>query len=295
MYSLLALATLLLPISTFAAPTYDEADAIYNVDFAGAAYCAGSLGHGVDKWNCNACKKHPSVTNSTVISATSLSYTFNGFVAYDSDVDRIVLSIAGTDPLKLKDWVDDLDFLKTEYPLCEEYGGSKCEVHEGFLGSWEIAKDEVAETIQAYKQEHPTATLHITGHSLGAILAVFATLDLELRVGVTVDSLLTFGQPRGGDADFASFLMDHVSQFRLVHYTDPVPHLPPQNLLGSPFFMHPTTEVFYEQHNSLGSYKICEEQEDSTCSDQFLVDINLLNHLNYVGFDFISNYLTCKL
>jgi hypothetical protein len=82
---------------------------------------------------------------------------------------------------------------------------------------------------------------------------------------------------------------------RLVHYQDPVPHLPPNDLLGKPFFQHPTTEVFYQERDSTGSYKICEGQEDPTCSDKFLVDINLLNHLHYVGFDFISNYLACKL
>ena len=88
-----------------------------------------------------------------MISVASLTYTFNGFVAYDSDEDRIVLSIAGTDPLKLKDWIDDLDFIKTEYPLCQQYGGESCEVHEGFLASWDIAKEEIAETILAYREE----------------------------------------------------------------------------------------------------------------------------------------------
>ncbi|GMH74517.1 hypothetical protein TL16_g11591 [Triparma laevis f. inornata] len=287
--SILALATAL------SQPDYDEIDSHYAVDFAGAAYCAGTLGKGVENWNCNACKSHPGVTNTTVISSASLTKTFNGFLAYDSTLNRITLSIAGTDPLKLKDWIDDLDFIKTEYPFCEEYGTEKCEVHEGFLASYEVAKEEVTRTIQEYKSNFPTAELWVTGHSLGAILAVFATLDLKLRSGIEVDRLLTFGQPRGGDDAFASFVMDNIEEYRLVHYQDPVPHLPPMTLLGSPFFKHPMTEVFYEERDSTGSYKICEEQEDSSCSDQFLVDVNLLNHLHYVGFDFISNYLGCKL
>ena len=81
----------------------------------------------------------------------------------------------------------------------------------------------------------------------------------------------------------------------MTHYTDPVPHLPPQKLLGKAFFHHPNTEVYYEQFDSLGEYKVCEEEEQKDCSNKNLVDINLLMHLNYVGFDFIGNYLGCKL
>ena len=243
-------------------------------------------------------------------------------MAYDSSNDRITLSVAGTDPLKLKDWIDDLDFFKTAYPFCEEYGDEACEVHEGFLDTYDVAKDVVRSTVKAYMADFPTATVHVTGHSLGAIAAVFAAMDLTLTQNIKIDSIITFGQPRGGDESFAKFLEQTIKEFRwgedgvrdgtnpepakltpplpppfarLVHFQDPVPHLPPQTLLGKPFFQHPATEVFYEERDSTGSYKICDGQEDPTCSDQFLVDINLLNHLHYVGFDFISNYLTCKL
>ncbi|GMH48816.1 hypothetical protein TrRE_jg9301 [Triparma retinervis] len=224
-----------------------------------------------------------------------MTKTFNGFVAYDASLDRIVLSVAGTDPLKLKDWIDDLDFFKSTYPNCEEYGDEPCEVHEGFMATYDCAKDVVRSTIKDYMADFPTATVHVTGHSLGAIAAVFAAMDLTLTQDIPIASVITFGQPRGGDESFAKFLDQTIDEFRLVHYQDPVPHLPPNDLLGKPFFQHPTTEVFYQERDSTGSYKICEGQEDPSCSDQFLVDINLLNHLHYVGFDFISNYLACKL
>lgn len=149
--------------------------------------------------------------------------------------------------------------------------------------------------MRRYKAAFPTAALHLVGHSLGAIMSVFAALDLTLEENIKVDSLLTFGQPRGGDQAFADFFEANLEELRLTHYTDPVPHLPPQNLLGEAFFQHPSTEVYYEQYNSLGSYKVCDGQEDNTCSNKNLVDVDLLMHLNYVGFDFISNYLACKL
>ena len=235
------------------------------------------------------------MTNRTVISESSPFYTFNGFVAYDSSVNRIVMSIAGTDPLKIKDWVDDLNFFKTEYPYCKMYNpAGYCEVHEGFLGTYEVAKSVVRSVISSYKSSFPTATLHLTGHSLGAILALLTAMDLKLTMGISVDSLLTFGQPRGGDDAFADFATATIPQTRVTHHTDPVPHLPPMRLALQPYFRHPAGEVFYPQFDSLGKHVICEGQEDSSCSDQYFLDLNLLEHLDYVGFDFIGNYMGCK-
>lgn len=154
------------------------------------------------------------MTNATTITEASLTKTFNGFVAYDSSKDRIVLSVAGTDPLKLKDWIDDLDFIKSAYPYCDEYGDEPCDVHEGFLATYECAKDSVRSTVKAYMAEFPTATVHVTGHSLGAIASVFAAMDLILTQNIPIASVITFGQPRGGDESFAKFVMQTIDEFR---------------------------------------------------------------------------------
>ena len=296
-FLLLSLIAILLTLaSTAAAPTYSEETAKYAVDFSGAAYCAGTLGGGADEWSCKACRQHPEVTNVTIITASSLTETFNGYVAFDSSTNQIVLSIAGTDPLNIKEWIDDLNFFKTNYDLCEEYGDSKCEVHQGFLAAYDLAKEEVRVAIHEYVNAFPTATVMVTGHSLGAALAVLAALDLQLTQGINIETVYTFGQPRIGDKNFAEFAVDNLMEFRLTHYQDPVPHLPPQKLLLVPFFHHPSTEVFYSQLNSLGDYKVCTDPsgEDKKCSNKFLLDVNIFNHLDYVGFNFIDNYLDCK-
>ena len=51
--------------------------------------------------------------------------------------------------------------------------------------------------------------------------------------------MYTFGQPRVGNEAFAAAFAAAVSEFRLVHYADIVPHFPPQ-FLG---YSHPPTEV----------------------------------------------------
>jgi hypothetical protein len=285
-------------LQTVLCQQYNETDSLYYVDFAGASYCAGTLGRGIERWNCAACKKHPDVTKTTVISVSSLSHEFNGFVAYDSATNSIILAIAGTDPLKIKNWIDDLDFLKTNYPLCEEYGTESCEVHEGFYETYMLASDKVRSTVKSYMASFPTAKVHVTGHSLGAIVAVFAALDLKLTQGIDITRVYTYGQPRGGDDAWARFVEGNLEEFRVTHYKDPVPHLPPMELLGEPFFHHTTTEVFYDERDSTGKYVVCAESEDMSCSDQFdtaFLDTSVVDHLFYVGFDFVTNYLTCKL
>ena len=44
---------LLLSLSLLSsALSYSEDEAIYAVDMAGSAYCAGTLGHGIENWDC---------------------------------------------------------------------------------------------------------------------------------------------------------------------------------------------------------------------------------------------------
>uniref|UniRef100_A0A915PJ24 Fungal lipase-like domain-containing protein n=1 Tax=Setaria digitata TaxID=48799 RepID=A0A915PJ24_9BILA len=69
-----------------------------------------------------------------------------------------------------------------------------------------------------------------TGHSLGGALASLAatrTVIENLRTGKQI-RLVTFGQPRTGDYQFALYHNAHISySFRLINGHDIVPHLPP--------------------------------------------------------------------
>ncbi len=75
------------------------------------------------------------------------------------------------------------------------------------------------------------------GHSLGGALATLAALDMQ-KQGNNVQGLVTIGQPRVGNAQFAAqadkSLAGKVK--RLVHKTDPVPHLPPTKTQGDHVF-----------------------------------------------------------
>lgn len=76
--------------------------------------------------------------------------------------------------------------------------------------------------------------------------------------------LVTFGQPRVGDAAYAQSVdRDVINGFRVTHAHDPVPHLPKENKQG---FMHHKAEVFYKE--KMTKFRICDDVDESAlCSN----------------------------
>ena len=74
--------------------------------------------------------------------------------------------------------------------------------------------------------------LLITGISLGAALASFATFDLVTYFNFINQKVIilpyTFGQPRIGNEKFIHEFDSAITIFRIVHRSDPVPHMPPR-------------------------------------------------------------------
>jgi len=263
------------------------------VQLSGIAYCCGTLGHGVDSWDCHACKKFPDV-QAISFSAKGFSDQ-NGFVSYDphDGAGSINVVFTGTDPLKIKEWIDDIDTISVGYPRC-----SGCEVHQGFYDNFKAVSTKYMELLDRFASNYSHAPIYVSGHSLGAAVSVHAALEIVRgQYGTRLRSLYNFGSPRVGNAAFASWAqgaLKGVSHFRVSHHKDPVPHLPMEDMIFS-HFHHVSTEVFYPGSSS-GSFKICDGSgEDKSCSDQYIADIDLIDHTQYVGFDMISNYLYCKL
>jgi predicted lipase len=82
----------------------------------------------------------------------------------------------------------------------------------------------------------------IIGHGFGGALASFAAIDIQNQYKSIFVSLITYGQPRVGDANFASYIVRSVNRTeRNVHSSDIVPHFPIQN--GG--FSHFNMEYWY--------------------------------------------------
>uniref|UniRef100_A0AAF5PUP3 Fungal lipase-type domain-containing protein n=1 Tax=Wuchereria bancrofti TaxID=6293 RepID=A0AAF5PUP3_WUCBA len=140
-----------------------------------------------------------------------------------------------------------------------------------------------------------------TGHSLGGAIASLAatrTVIQRLRTGNQI-KLITFGQPRTGDYQFATYHNTYIPfSFRLVHHLDLVPHLPPcekdanyrnekndkskpclTGKIGSPY--HHGIEIWYPNGMAKDAmYYEClgyPKSEDFRCSNSLTYDFKNYN------------------
>ena len=132
----------------------------------------------------------------------------------------------------------------------------------------------------------------VARHSLGA--AYVALLAMELtRQGMRNLTVITYGQPRVGDAAFAAAYARAVAasgsaSWRLTHYADPVPHLPLEDM----GFRHHPVEVHYDELNR--HYHVCDGSgEDHACADGVAVPLLLTDHWTYLGIN-LDQFVACK-
>lgn len=249
-------------------------------------FCMGSYcsPHRISQWDIGFVSAlYPQVTDITVV----VNSTGNacGFTAYNPAEDEVMIVFRGTQPLSLKNWIDDLDFFKTSYPGC-----SNCNVHRGFYYTYLEVRDEILANAKSLFAKYPNSRKLVTGHSLGGALAVLASIDIVQLFG-PIDEFYTYGQPRVGDKNFADFVNTIVPgnfNSRITHHWDPVPHLPLENM----GFYHINTEVYYDADSS--SYHICQAGEDPNCSNA-RADLWLPDHLNYMNKDMSIYQLECQL
>ena len=260
--------------------------AIYNTTlakkfwhFCMASYCKQSK---IAYWDLGFVSTlYPGVTDITVIynsTKNTLAYT-----AYYPEKNEVLIIFRGTQMTSVLNWISDIDFISTAYPYC-----SGCRVHQGFYKAYLTIRDPMMAAIQKLYEKYPTARKLVAGHSLGGALAVHAGVDIVRNFG-PVDEFYTFGQPRVGNQEFASYvnvLVPGSFNSRVTHNKDPVPHLP---LLAMGFF-HIDREVFYD---SDGGYKVCVGGEDSSCSN-YQLNVNILDHLNYMGVELLPYMIACN-
>lgn len=119
-----------------------------------------------------------------------------------------VLSFRGTEVKQKSDILADLEAGKNV-----AMAGGK--VHHGFKHELDKLWPSITETLAA----HP-GKFYVTGHSLGAAMATIAASRVQDRV----ISLVTFGSPRVGDADFVKNV--NIEHYRVQNNNDAVTKVP---------------------------------------------------------------------
>jgi predicted lipase len=125
------------------------------------------------------------------------------------------------------------EWLNNFYARQEDYrnpssGEPLGRVHKGFVANYKSITNPLPHEIA--KQLDPAIPCYITGHSLGASLAVLASVDLAFNLPALKPQiqLYTYAGARVGDPTFARIHAQSIpNHFRIVNLADIVPMLPP--------------------------------------------------------------------
>ncbi|WP_428340081.1 lipase family protein [Mycobacterium sp.] len=145
-----------------------------------------------------------------------------GLMGRNATTRTAFLSFRGTSDAA--EWVADIDALPEDYRPINGFG----QVHSGFQAVYEVVRDNIAANLAI-----ATAgcdQIVITGHSLGAALAVLAAPDVARKMppNPIEPRLITFAGPKVGLGDFAAAFNALIeSCYRVVNSLDIVPFLPP--------------------------------------------------------------------
>jgi len=89
----------------------------------------------------------------------------------------------------------------------------------------------------------------------------------------------TYGAPRIGNIHLSKHINNRIENiYRVVHYKDVVPHLPPD--LPEFEYHHSAYEIYWNEDQTV--YKTCGDTgEDKSCSNQFFPEYRTDDHLIY--------------
>lgn len=172
---------------------------------------------------------HPAVT------AMTKDTNIFGLMGRNATTRTAFVSFRGSSDLA--DWVADFDAIPETYLPLTGFG----QVHAGFQEVYGLVRASIATNLAA------AATgcnqILVTGHSLGAALAVLAAPDIfrGMPPNTIEPRLITFAGPRAGLGDFAAAFNAAIeSCFRVVNFLDIVPLVPPAP------YVHVGTEILVD-------------------------------------------------
>lgn len=173
-----------------------------------------------------------------------------GYIAVDHSLALTVLAFRGSH--SFRNWAADLDFALVPTDICP-----LCFCHQGLYvlsladlfaipsfprhlsrkrntksynsyNSWLEARTGVLAALKATASTYPTYRVIVVGHSLGGAIADVAAAEIR-KAGTDAD-LYTYGAPRIAPPTLSDYITNQNKggNFRVTHYDDPVPRLPPR-------------------------------------------------------------------
>eukprot|EP01006_Ploeotia_vitrea_P020319 TRINITY_DN52590_c0_g1_i1.p1 TRINITY_DN52590_c0_g1~~TRINITY_DN52590_c0_g1_i1.p1 ORF type:complete len:295 (+),score=32.45 TRINITY_DN52590_c0_g1_i1:3-887(+) len=243
--------------------------------YAFASYCPDNE---IADWTCHWCKKV--AAPESVVRVHNISSKIAAFVGYVKQQDAALISWRGT--YNAENWIKNLEFKHVPTGFSGGSIPSSAEVHHGFLEDYYSLNYYVLAEVEKIVKKHNPSQLLITGHSLGAALAMLTLAELpSTSLRYIPARLIDFGEPRVGNKAFASWVVGYYGWgniTRVIHHRDIVPHVPPHAFK----FEHAPQEIW----NNGKKYIQCSTSngEDPHCSDSVNpLLLNIFDHASYMG------------
>lgn len=214
---------------------------------------------------------HTNVSLSGLVEIHNPVSDLEGFVCAVPALKTIYVVLRGS--VSVRNWVEDLEMVQSDYDLCTAGSTQRvcngCKVHHGFYHSALGVQPQINAAIAKFDASYDVV---FTGHSYGAATAVIAA---TCRPG---SSVITFGEPRIGNAAFAAYVDDILDVQRYTHDKDIVPHLPP----ASAGYRHHGREFF--ETNASHIHPCIADIEDKSCAEQYIIEqTTVADHMVYLG------------
>ncbi|KAF7813684.1 lipase-like [Senna tora] len=276
-------------------PFYNHTLATILVEYASAVYISDLTE--LFTWTCSRCGGFTKGFEIIEL-VVDVQHCLQGFVGVANDPNAIVIAFRGTQERSIRNWIEDLVWkqLDINYP-----GMPDAMVHYGFYYAYHntTMRPAILDAVRRAKKFYGDIPIIVTGHSMGGAMAAFCGLDLTVNENAQNIQVMTFGQPRVGNAAFASYYSKLVPRtIRVTHENDIVPHLPPYYS----YFPHKTYHHFPREVwlYSLGfgslvysAEKLCDASgEDPSCC-RSVSGNSISDHLIYFGVKMGSEKPAC--
>ncbi|KAM5569062.1 lipase [Rosa sericea] len=230
-----------------------------------------------------------------------IQHCLQAYVGVATDPNAIIIAFRGTQEHSIQNWIEDLFWkqLDIDYP-----GMPDAMVHHGFYSAYHntTIRPGILNAVARAKEFYGDIGIIVTGHSMGGAMASFCALDLRVNQKENNVQVMTFGQPRIGNAIFATYYSKLVPKtIRITNGNDVVPHLPPYYTHFPQKTYHHFPREVWLYNIGLGSLiykveKICDASgEDPTCS-RSVKGNSISDHLVYFGVDLMAKtWRPCKI
>ncbi|WFC96803.1 hypothetical protein MBRA1_003466 [Malassezia brasiliensis] len=189
----------------------------------------------------------------------------------------LTVAFEGTETSSIFSEIHDADFrLVNPSWLLDGAYPENVQVSDGFETAYlQVAKPILAK-LREYMETYKETRVSVTGHSLGAAMALIAAGHYNHVLDQGIHYALVFGLPRTGDGKFANFIDETLKDkvYYVVNGHDVVPHVPPRGF----GYQHPSGQIWINPADST-EWKFYPGQENVHGANSVGLALNTDDHL----------------